>query len=272
MTQIFAAQPDDYRIELIRHLQAFPAGDEDVIAVLVRSALFDPEAEVRAAAVKALERESAKTYGPKLVEGFRHPWPQVAEHAADAIVALECNEVFPALVHFLGEPDPAAPFEREENGKKVLAVRELVKINHHRNCMLCHAPASGTDVRSRNGLIARVPSPDEALPPMSSRVYYEFRDNVKVAVVRANETYLRQDFTVMQPVEYSELWPRMQRFDFVVRTRTLKPDEERKRPATQDDGEIASRNHRAAIYALSQLRWSFQGTKSNDGRVDRAAR
>ena len=30
---------------------------------------------------------------------------------------------------------------KEMEGKKVPVVREMVRINHHRNCLLCHAPA-----------------------------------------------------------------------------------------------------------------------------------
>ena len=63
--------------------------------------------------------------------------------------------------------------------------------------------------------MARVPSPDEPLPPLSSLAYYESpgRD---VPLIRANETYLRQDFSVTQPVEDSGPWPGFQRYDYLV--------------------------------------------------------
>ena len=64
---------------------------------------------------------------------------------ADALVALKCMTALPKVVDFLDEPDPAAPFERTENGVTVTAVREMVKLNHNRNCLLCHAPASADE-------------------------------------------------------------------------------------------------------------------------------
>src|SRR5205814_2638722 len=42
----------------------------------------------------------------------------------------------------IDEGDPRVPVTKELEGRKVAAVREVVRINHHRNCMLCHAPAS----------------------------------------------------------------------------------------------------------------------------------
>ena len=238
-------------------------------------ALYDPEASVRGTAVKALKREPLDRYGTKLVDGFRHPSRHVAEHAADAIVALELFELLPKLVDFLAEPDPAAPFEVEQAGKKVLMVREVVKLNHHRNCLLCHAPATAATASqiARSGLLARVPSPDEELPPSNSRVYYSLGRG-DAALVRADETYLRQDFTVMQAVEDSGKWPKMQRFDFLVRTRNLSADEIKQRELAQTPAadDVPSAHHRAALYALSQLTWTYLGSKRDDWRQEVALR
>jgi hypothetical protein len=38
-------------------------------------------------------------------------------------------------------------------------------------------------------------------------------------------TYLRQDFSVLQPVADARPWPEMQRFDFLVRTRQVNAEE-----------------------------------------------
>ena len=43
--------------------------------------------------------------------------------------------------------------------------------------------------------------------------------------VRADVTYLTQDFSVMQPVIDHGPWPDMQRFDFFARTRPLTEEE-----------------------------------------------
>jgi hypothetical protein len=272
MMQVLAAEPAGYRVGLAAHLEDLPTDNEATITSLVRLALFDPEPSVREAAVKALRRESPDKVGPRLVQGFWHPWRHVAEHAADAIVALELVESLPKVVDFLGEPDPAAPIERTEGGKKVQVLREVVKINHHRNCMLCHAPTGAEDDDIlRSGLAARVPSEDEELPPSSSRLYYDVRRG-NIAVVRANETYLRQDFTVLEAVDNSGKWPRMQRFDFIVRTRTLLPGEAQLRQTAQVAGETPSPHHRAALYALSRLMWTYLGTKPDDWRQDVARR
>jgi hypothetical protein len=43
--------------------------------------------------------------------------------------------------------------------------------------------------------------------------------------VRIDVTYLRRDFSVLQPVAVANPRPEMQRFDFLVRTRALTEDE-----------------------------------------------
>jgi hypothetical protein len=43
--------------------------------------------------------------------------------------------------------------------------------------------------------------------------------------VRVDVTYLRQDFSLLQPVADANPWPEMQRFDFLVRTRVLTESE-----------------------------------------------
>ena len=59
--------------------------------------------------------------------------------------------------------------------------------------------------------------PSEAPPPggPTSPQYYD-GDGI---FVRADVTYLRQDFSVMQSVENPGKWPALQRFDFLVRIR-----------------------------------------------------
>jgi hypothetical protein len=102
------------------------------------------------------------------------------------------------------------------DGQKVFQVRELVRINHHRNCLLCHAPAEdeGSPVR---GVVS---TPGLPLPDGMSLAYRGKGD--EGTFVRADVTYLRQDFSVLLPVEdHKDFdWPQMQRFDFLVRART----------------------------------------------------
>ena len=51
---------------------------------------------------------------------------------------------------------------------------------------------------------------------------YDILDNLSV---RADVIYLKQDFSVLQPVANAKPWPRMQRFDYLVRKRELNAEE-----------------------------------------------
>src|SRR5262249_29981030 len=144
-----------------------------------------------------------------LLDGLRYPWAPAADHAAEALVALNDREAIPPLAELLGGPDPAGPAplafhdidrahlayhnidpaqlaaapgspepwrspavaldERQGGGRRtrlmadpgglpqsikasdgeVYAVREVVRVNHLRNCLLCHPPslADGDMVR-----------------------------------------------------------------------------------------------------------------------------
>ena len=270
--QILGPKEGIYRAELIRRLPIYPTGDDAAIAALVRLALFDPAADVRSTAIKALEHEPVERYAAKLLEGFRHASPHVAEHTADALVALKCKSLLPQVVDFLDEPDPAAPFDREENGDVLKAVREMVKINHHRNCMLCHAPATSNDPQSGVGtssVNAPVPPPNEPFPLSSLRYYDGFGDSE--AVVRVNETYLRQDFSRMEKVENPGKWPAQQRFDYLVRTRTLTSEEAAERQA-KTSPDVPSAHHRAALSVLTRLTSTYLGAKASDWRDEIARR
>jgi hypothetical protein len=86
----------------------------------------------------------------------------VSQHAAEALIALGDAGSVSYLVAMLEEPAPTLPVKRDD-GKWESS--ELVRVNHLRNCMLCHS-ASGSGSDSVRGLI---PSPGYPLPV----VYYE---------------------------------------------------------------------------------------------------
>jgi hypothetical protein len=116
--------------------------------------------------------------------------------------------------------------------------------------MLCHPPSATTNRDIPQG---RVPSPAEPLPPPSSIAYYAQRSGE--TVVRADITYLRQDFSMVLPVADAGPWPGMQRFDFVIRTRVLsesevKAHEQQKRAPGPDD---ISPHRQAVLSALRAL-------------------
>jgi hypothetical protein len=170
---------------------------------------------VRKAALEALSvRREADTTG-ELSGALRYPWPSVARNAADAVVALKRTDMIPRLIQMLDEPDPRAP--RVENGR--LLAPEVVRINHLRSCLLCHAPAEAGKVPD-GVLVAETPLPSESLS--EGRGYSRTESNL---LVRIDVTYLRQDFSVVLGVKEQSAWPAMQRFDFVVRKRAMTPVE-----------------------------------------------
>src|SRR5205085_5805773 len=119
------------------------------------------------------------------------------------------------------EPDPRSPVMTKVDKKEVPVVREMVRINHHRNCLMCHSPGN-TDTVSAETLTVAVPTPDQPLNPPQGGYSQGGSPDL---LVRLDVTYLRQDFSVFQPVADAAPWPEMQRFDFLVRTRQLTDEE-----------------------------------------------
>ena len=103
----------------------------------------------------------------------------------------------------------------------VCEVREAVRINHHRNCLLCHPPSQTGQDQEVPGVI---PIPGQSFPTSPKEAYGKAQ-SFGEPMVRADTTYLRQDFSVMMPVENAAPWPEMQRFYFLVRTRPVEGKE-----------------------------------------------
>ena len=236
LMQMHTFQSESFRIGMVDHLNTIRVETTRGLAML---ALFSPEDKVQAAAVDALKLRKTADYANVLVAGLRYPWPIVSNRAADALVKTRARTVIDELVRVLEEPDPRAPVK----GKTSYHVRELVRVNHHHNCLLCHAPASG-DVPS-GVLTAPVPLPGQPFPPPSSGQYYAPSDP---NIVRADMTYLRQDFSVMMKVPDAKPWPEMQRYDFFVRSREVTASEAAGIVRTL--AEQTPPNHVAAHYAL----------------------
>ncbi len=193
---------------------------------LAHRAVFEPLPELRQMAVKALAGRPPAEYLPVLLDAFRSPWPPAADLAADALVALGPAEAVPELVRRLDAPDPAAPTTGSDGPP---TVHELVRVNHARNCALCH-PQS---VSSRDNIRVAAPNPLRRLPAPFSLDKYEGggrgggggRSNSDDVFVRPDITYLQQDFSWNLPVASPGPWPPLQRFDFLVRTRPAGRDE-----------------------------------------------
>jgi hypothetical protein len=229
--QIYQVEDPSLRKALVTSLAQVE--DREATRALARRAVFDLSPTVRAAAVEALKQRNLDDARPVLLWALRYPWPPSADHAALALVALRDSQAAPTLRTLLDEPDPAAPYRTLE-GK--WARKELVRVNHLRNCLLCH-PAS---LETRGELRAPIPTPGEPLggppprklpgnvrsqPPLQGRQQYYHRQEADSQdlppparpSVRADIVYFRQDFSVLHRVAGSDPWPDMQRFDYLLR-------------------------------------------------------
>jgi hypothetical protein len=176
------------------------------------------------------------------LEALSHPWSPAADFASEALVALEDRGSVPALVELVEAPDPLAPFVHGTSHDTRPRVRELVRINPVRNCLLCHAAST----RTADMVRAVVPDPQQPLPPSFTPAYYDSHAQNRL-FVRADVTYLRQDFAVPQLVARPGPWPAFQRYDYLVRTRPLFVGE-RPWPTNQP-----SPQRQAALVALREL-------------------
>jgi hypothetical protein len=248
LVQMLAAESPDVRVGLAKYL----AGVSHVEAThaLARMAIFSAEDDVRQAAIDALRVRREKDYTDTLVKGLSYPYPPVAKRAADAIAKLERKDLIPELIAVLERDDARMPVTKEIDGEKTHVVRELVRLNHHRNCMMCHSPGNPGTVPAET-LTAEVPVQGQPLPTPAQGYNRSSPD----LMVRIDVTYLRQDFSVMMPVLDEQPWPESQRFDFFVRERTLSDPEAVPywdRLTITAPGEV-SPYHKAALAALRDL-------------------
>jgi hypothetical protein len=191
---------------------------------------------------------------------MRGPWPPAADLAAEALSALAPAEAVSDLVSLLEAPSMSTPVPDE---KGVPTVRELVKVNHNSNCVLCHAES-----RSRgDGIRVAAPSPIRPLPPPFTLANYEGGGKGGASVpsdtvfVRPDVTYLRQEFSWMLPVSNPGLWPSLQRYDFLVRTR---PAVEGEIAAAKADRETPQK--RAVLRTLQAITGKDFGDKAAEWR------
>jgi len=219
--------------------------------MLAKSAIFDPSQEVRASALKALKNRNRKDYSKTLMHGMRYPLPSVVKRSADVIIALDRKDMLPEVADLLGEHAPNDPAMMAVSDKDVHVVREVVRINHHRNCLLCHAPI---EMGRSEEVGALIPTPGQPIP-RSSTQYYGDQFLPDSLAVRADTTYLRQDFSVLMPVKDAHPWPEHQRFDFLIRTRVVAGDELaqlQKKVADRPLGYLSA-NHKEAVRVLTTL-------------------
>jgi hypothetical protein len=209
LVQMLQAETDGVRHHLVKMLAATKGKAASV--ALAQRAVFELNIDVREAAVKALKDRPREEYRPVLLEALRYPWHPVADRAAEVLVAVDDRDAVFDLAALLDQPDPRAPTQDKDNK---WVVTEVVRVNHLGNCLLCHAPSSAKDDPMRGV----VPERGKPLP----EVYYQSSSG---DFVRADVTYLRQDFSLVLPVEKPEKWPTQQRFDYLLRKRALTADE-----------------------------------------------
>ena len=186
---------------------------------------------------------SPASYRRKLLQAIRYPWPPVAWHAAETLIAVNDTEAVPELTELLHAPDPAKPHP-DSSGRMV--VEELVRINHLQNCLLCHAPS-----RDKNDLfVASVPA-----SPASTSSYQGNRPSIRRifdALVRVDVIFLRQDFSVVHR-QTSPISPQDQRFDYLVRTREASAEEIAATERMSAEERLQSPQREAILFALKKL-------------------
>jgi hypothetical protein len=181
-------------------------------AALVQRAVLDLSPAIREAAVAALKKRPPADVRLALLAALRQPWGPAADHAALALVALADVQAILPVQRMLDQADPSGPAPDRRNN---LVLTELVRVNHLRNCLLCHAPS----LDRSDPLRAKIPVPEMPLPD-------SYGGDETGHFVRADVTLLRPDFSAMHRVDRPGKWPAVQRFDYLLRTRALTAREE----------------------------------------------
>jgi hypothetical protein len=267
-------------VELLAEIPEKPA-----TLALTQRAVFDLAADVRAAAVEALKGRDPEAWRPELLRALKHPWPPLADFAAEALVRLRDAGSVPELLALLDAPRPGRPVTLPD---KRVVIREVVKVKHEKNCMLCHPPAVGRNepvVRGdptwlTNGkttdpeLVAAVQVLDQRRAAASKGKYGGGRPSSSPGapiLIRGDITFMKQDFSVSFPVSDPArqpplvkeivqnnlpaaralgLIPPPVRFDYVVRTRPVQPAELKKWRAIDEE---RNPQREAVLFALREL-------------------
>jgi hypothetical protein len=127
----------------------------------------------------------------------------------------------------------------------------MVHIHHVRNCLLCHPPSLDVSDTPRGA----VPSAGQ---PRSA--YYSGGD--RSLFVRADVTYVKQDFSLMLPARGDDGRQEPARYDFVVRERAASAGDLSVREANVQSGPCEQRE--AVLFALRRLTGRYVGSQTAD--------
>jgi HEAT repeat protein len=261
MLQILMAEAVPLRLILVDLLAEIPARPAAV--ALAQRAVFDLSPEVRRAALAALRDRPPAESRAVFLDALRYPWAAAADHAAEALVELEDREAAPLLVPLLDKPDPLAPYAARGG----LTVRQVVRVNHVANCLLCHAPAvGGEDPVVGVDPFVNVPPPQTGGGRWGGgrsggggggggggQLPAGWAGSRSSLLVRADVQFLKQDFSVSYAAGVPGVAVQGVRFDFLVRTRPLTAAEARAWKQQPRTDLPASRHREAALFALRGL-------------------
>jgi hypothetical protein len=252
LTQMLMAEDAATRRLLVDLLAAIP--QKPATVALAQRAVFDLDADVRAAAVAALKGRDPELWRPVMVKGLNYPWAPPADFAAEALVQLQDKGAVAELVTMLREPQPGRPFVTRD---RRVVIREVVKIHHQHNCVLCHAPAIGNEPVT--GLDPVPVTWREYVSPSTAQTGAQKKGwggpriattRTSLARVRADITFLRQDFSLNFPIANGLPQTALPRFDYVVRTRPVQKGERKK---WQDLEDKSNPQRDAILFALREL-------------------
>ena len=265
MMQMLMPEDTPYRQILVDLLTRIPGkvSTQD----LARRAVFDLDANVRRSAVAALKQRRADDYRAVFVQALRYPWGPPAEHAAEALIELNDKVAVPELIMLLKQPDPSLPVIL--NNRRAI-VRDVVRVSHFNNCLLCHPPAT-TAVEPVLGLdpVVSNPLPSPAVlaairSTQSTAGSHGYGNNNAGRVpllIRGDITFLRQDFSVKQPGAaqvVAQLGTAAARFDFMVRTRYVPVNLATRAIEERGNQDFPQRD--AVLFALRKLTGQDLGT------------
>ncbi len=241
LVQIMQGCGASARLAIVEWLAGFRTPTSST--ALAKRAVFDPSPDVRRASIAALSDRDPTEFRSVLINGLRHVWAPAAQHASVALVAVNDQEARTDLIDLAYAPNPQSP-QRDLDGNWF--VHQLTRVSHLRNCLLCHAPSV-----EHIGFRAAEDRLDAIVRTPGQRILLYSGRNTSAESVRADITYLRQDFSVRHEVDEPAHWPRLQRFDYFVRTKRISEMDARSLQRLYRSRDYPQR--RAVLFALQQL-------------------